>query len=795
MVKRKAYILGAGVSGLVTGWKLIEQGWDVEIIEKDPFYGGMARTWKWGDFLMDLGPHIYHTPDSQLEKLWKKEFGDLFAKGSFWCKNVKGTSFDHYYDYPLSYESISRYPSELKQKILYELEHINPEDRTKARNYKEYVTALVGPTLQRMFFEDYPTKIWGLSTEEMSPNWAPKRIEFRQGVTPFYHGQWNAVGRYGTGCILGRIYEKILSLGGKIKLGQGIRGLEKQRNTITKLFLDDNEVIEVNPRDAIVSTIPLSIVCRFFDIACNLSFRGVTFVYLAFNREYVLPEGIHWFYYDSPELLFHRLSEPKKMSAEVSPPDKTFLVAEIAYSRKDRVHKMSPQQLVRTVLEQVCCTGLVRREEFFDGVVARQPTVYPLLYKDYQHELARIQSRLGEFKQLYSIGTASEFNYNDIQILFLKAFDLVDLLTGQYSEFSQAKRKEYVATLNREVQLNATMVGNGHKPFIVAEAGLNHNGSLKVAFKLVDKAVEVGCNAIKFQTYKSSNRISGKIKKVRYAETILGIEETLLEMFQRLEMSHEEHKHLFEYARRKGIEIFSTPFDFESVDLLESLGVQFYKIASFDLVNIPLLRYVASTKKPMIISTGMSTLGQIEEALDTVRSEGNSDVILLHCISAYPAAPEEMNLNIIKTFKDIFHVPVGLSDHTLGIMVAQIALALGANIIERHFTLDRTLEGPDHILSSEPEEMRELVRRVSLINRILGDGIKKIEPSEYDMINTQRKSLYARVRIAKGEVITRGMLAIKGPGVGLLPKYLDIVVGRAARRNIEADHPITWEAV
>jgi sialic acid synthase SpsE len=266
-------------------------------------------------------------------------------------------------------------------------------------------------------------------------------------------------------------------------------------------------------------------------------------------------------------------------------------------------------------------------------------------------------------------------------------------------------------------------------------------------------------------------------------------------MFRRLEMSYEDHKRLFEYAWRKGIEIFSTPFDFESVDLLESLGVHFYKVASFDLVNIPLLRYIASTKKPMFISTGMSTLGQIEEALDAVRSEGNSNVILLHCVSVYPAAPEEMNLNVIKTLKSNFHVPVGLSDHTLGIMVAQLALALGANAVERHFTLDRTLEGPDHILSSEPAEMRELVRCASLINRILGDGIKKIEASEYDMINTQRKSLYARVDIAKGQVITRDMIAIKGPGVGLQPKYLDMVVGRAARRDIEADHPITWESV
>jgi sialic acid synthase SpsE len=379
--------------------------------------------------------------------------------------------------------------------------------------------------------------------------------------------------------------------------------------------------------------------------------------------------------------------------------------------------------------------------------------------------------------------------------LFLKAFDLVDVLTDQYSEFSQVKRRPHVVTFNAVVSLNGKAVGDGQRPYIIAEAGLNHNGNRELALTLIDRAVEASCDAIKFQTYKSSSRVSGKVKKVRYAETTLGEQETLLEMFQRLELTLDDHKRLFEHAQEREIDIFSTPFDFESVDLLESLGVNFYKIASFDLVNIPLLRYVASTKKPMIVSTGMSTLGEIEEALESIRAEGNNTVILLHCVSAYPAASEDMNLNAIKTLKSTFRVPVGLSDHTLGIMVAQIALAVGANAVERHFTLDRAMEGPDHILSSDPTEMRELVRCAHLIGRVLGDGVKKIEPCEYETINAQRKSLYARVDIRGGERITEDMTAIKGPGGGLQPRYLDIIVGRTARRDIEADRPITWDDV
>lgn len=794
-MRRKAFILGAGVSGLVTGWRLLERGWDVEIIEREPFYAGMARTWKWEDFLIDVGPHIYHTPDAKLVEFWEREFGDLFVKGEFWCKNVKGKNFNEYYDYPLSYESFSAYPPELRRQIFAELEQVNSEERAKATNYKDYVTALVGPTLQKMFFEDYPRKLWGLSTEEMTPLWAPKRIELRQKRTPFYHGQWNAVGRYGTGCIYDRIHERIVGLGGKVRLGQGVRGLVCDERTISRIILERDEFLDVRPGDVVVSTVPINILGQFLGISSSLKFRGITSIYLAFNREYVLPPGLYWLYYDSPELLFNRISEQKKLSPDCAVPGKTCITAEITYSRGDLVDRTPDSVLIDTVFKQVCRTGLVTPGEFIGGTIHRQPAVYPLLQKDYQHELAKVQSRLAEFAQLYSIGTTGEFNYADSQILFLKAFDLADLLSNEHSEFSQVKRKQFVANLNPMVSLNGKEVGDGRRPYIIAEAGLNHNGSIEMAMKLIDAAVDTGCDAIKFQTYNSSNRISNKVKKVRYAETIIGTEETLMEMFQRLELDYDDHKRLFEYAVARGIEVFSTPFDIESVDLLESVGIHFFKIASFDLVNLPLIRYVASRKKPIILSTGMSTLGQIEDALDAIRSEGNSNAILLHCVSAYPASPEDMNLRVIQTMKGSFHVPVGLSDHTLGIMVSQIALAVGANIIERHFTLDRTLEGPDHILSSEPAEMRDLVRCAGLIKGILGTGVKRIQPSEYDTINTQRKGLYAAVDIATGDVITKDKIAIKGPGVGLQPQFLEIVVGRIARRDVESDHPITWEDI
>ena len=260
-------------------------------------------------------------------------------------------------------------------------------------------------------------------------------------------------------------------------------------------------------------------------------------------------------------------------------------------------------------------------------------------------------------------------------------------------------------------------------------------------------------------------------------------------------MPFEQQKEIFDYARNKRIEIFSTPFDFESVDFLESLNVKFYKIASADLVNLPLINYVASKGKPVILSTGMSNLSQIEDAVNEVKKTQNPNLALLHCNSSYPASISEMNLAVIKKLQNIFNLPVGLSDHTFGLFVSQTAITLGASIIERHITLDRTMEGPDHILSSEPDEFKKLIDIRNKIPIVIGDGEKRIMPSEYDSLNMHRKCIYAKVDIKKNQLIKKNMLVIKGPGGGLLPKYLEVVLNRKAKVNIQADTPIDWDKI
>ena len=266
-------------------------------------------------------------------------------------------------------------------------------------------------------------------------------------------------------------------------------------------------------------------------------------------------------------------------------------------------------------------------------------------------------------------------------------------------------------------------------------------------------------------------------------------------MFSRLSLSQSDTKKLFNYAKKKKIDIFSTPFDIKSVDYLEKLGVKFYKLASVDLVNIPLIKKLGNTQKPLIMSTGMSNLGVIEDAVEAFKKTGNNNLILLHCLSSYPANEKEMNLNAIKTLKRTFNIPVGLSDHYPGIDISLMSIGLGANIIERHFTLDKSLEGPDHILSSEPEELNQLIKIASQSNLILGDGQKRIQPSEYLVINTQRKSLYAAKNLKVGDKLSLNKIIVKGPGGGILPKYISLIENRIIRKPIKKDHPITWENI
>jgi len=336
------------------------------------------------------------------------------------------------------------------------------------------------------------------------------------------------------------------------------------------------------------------------------------------------------------------------------------------------------------------------------------------------------------------------------------------------------------------------------KTFIIAEAGVNHNGDKAVAKKLVDAAAKAGADAVKFQTFKAAKVVTAGAAKATYQAENIGAAGTQLEMLEKLELSASAHKELAEYCVKKGIMFMSTAFDAESADMLDRLGMKIFKIPSGEITNKPFIEHIALKKKPIILSTGMSYIGEVEKAVGWINEKWKSlkqrpQLTLLHCVSNYPAQPEDSNLLAIQAMERAFGLPVGFSDHTRVIEVAVAAVAVGAKVVEKHFTLDRTMKGPDHRASLEPHELTAMVESIRNVEKSLGDGIKRPVTSEADTRIAARRSLVAARDIKAGKIIAEGDILIKRPGDGILPEFKDIIVGMRARQNINADSVIRWE--
>jgi N,N'-diacetyllegionaminate synthase len=329
--------------------------------------------------------------------------------------------------------------------------------------------------------------------------------------------------------------------------------------------------------------------------------------------------------------------------------------------------------------------------------------------------------------------------------------------------------------------------------FIIAEAGVNHNGSLETARRLIDAAVQAGADAVKFQTFKADRLVTSEAPKAKYQIHTTDATESQYEMLHRLELSFEAHCELMAYCQEKDILFLSSPFDEESADLLMKLEVAAFKIPSGELTNLPFLDYVARKGKPMIVSTGMAYLGEVEAAVHTIEKAGNQDLVLLHCVSNYPAEPADVNLRAMLTMATAFGVPIGYSDHTLGTEVALAAVAMGACVIEKHFTLDRNLPGPDHRSSLEPIELAAMVQGIRKVESALGHGRKEPVPNEAETTAVARKSLVAARDIAAGTKMTEELMAIKRPGTGMPPFMRPYLVGRTARTDIPAGTLLTLE--
>lgn len=340
-------------------------------------------------------------------------------------------------------------------------------------------------------------------------------------------------------------------------------------------------------------------------------------------------------------------------------------------------------------------------------------------------------------------------------------------------------------------------IGKGNKCFIIAEAGSNHNRDFNTALKLIDVAVEAGADAVKFQIFSADKIYSKKTPMASYLKDkkLVKDGESLWDIIKKIQIPRDWTPKLKDYCDKHNIIFLSTPFDLEAVDELESVNVSAYKVASFEITHLPMLKKISSTGKPIILSTGMADLDDIETALNAIKSGGNSEVALLHCAIAYPPEFENINLRAMDTMKQAFQCEVGFSDHTMGYVTDVAAVARGACIIEKHFTLSRKLEGPDHPFSLEPNELKEMVAAIRTTEKILGSSIKNHTKAEDEMYRIGRRSLVAATNIAKGTIITEKMIAVKRPGYGIQVKHMDIILGRKAVIDIEEDDILTWDMI
>lgn len=348
----------------------------------------------------------------------------------------------------------------------------------------------------------------------------------------------------------------------------------------------------------------------------------------------------------------------------------------------------------------------------------------------------------------------------------------------------------------KDISINNLMkVGDTQPIFIIAEAGVNHNGNINIALQLIEEAKKTGANCIKFQTFKAERIITSTAPKAEYQLKTTDSSESQFDMLKKLELTFEDYKRIFTICKKEEILFLSTPYSFEDVDFLETLDVRAYKIASAQIIELQFIHYVARTMKPIFLSTGMSTIAEIDLALHTIREAGNDKIILMQCTTNYPSLNSDANLRVIPSLRDSFGVHVGYSDHTEGNTACIVSVAFGVRVIEKHFTIDKSLPGPDHSSSADVPEFKQLVKGIRDAEELLGSSIKQPTAVEKNNSVGMRRSIAVKQFIVEGTIITSNMLTFKRPSTGIHPYYFNLVVGKKAKRTISSDELLNWDDI
>jgi N,N'-diacetyllegionaminate synthase len=784
-------IIGAGISGLTLALELLKKEKKVIVIESSDSVGGLAKTITYDDYVVDYGPHLYHSAHKEIIDYWSDLVGDDLVSKDFYSGNYLNGKI---YDYPINTETAQeQYSKEDFNKIQTELSEIDQKELSNATNYYDYVRSLAGNFLAEQFFTKYPKKLWGIDTKNLSARFAPRRIEIRDKRLPFHSGPGRFAGIIEGGCgtLSEKMKEKILELGGEIVFNSYIDNLELDSQKNIKKLIDTKNKSYNTEDSCVISTIPVNSLCSLLGYKTDLYFRNIFLINIVLKGNDPFPENYDWLYFDDEKIPFHRVGVQTRFSRVNIADGIHILCCEVAFDQGE--------QLDVSLLENTCVDALEEMEllnkEFIINIHSYDiGAVYPGYYIGHELELNRVNGKLGQHRNLYHTGSLADYAYSDQQVLTAKSIDLArELLTLSSDSYSEIVKPKALTKPSKEFLFGRNIISNDSSklPFVIAEIGLCHNGSVEMCNKLILESKESGFSAAKIQTY-LPGRISKKSRTSRYFEETLDQEESISDLIDKLIFTKDQLIEIFSYAESIDFDLFSTPFDFHSAEELNSLNVPGFKISSMDLVNIPLIKKVAAYGKPIILSTGMGTIGEIEDAVNVVLAEGNNKISVLHCVSSYPCPLESSNLSRIDLIAKTFNIISGFSDHTVEHHTPAFSMTMGARVIEKHITLDKGLDGPDHNFSLVPSEMKLMMKLIHSIHEAInGNGFS---PSNIELSakSNLRRSLYAKGELNRGDVMTLENIAIKSPGDGIPVKYLHLILGKRIIRKVEDDYPIEW---
>ena len=797
------HIIGAGPAGISIAYYLNQSGYDkIAIHEQNDFIGGLARSWNHNGFTLDTGPHIFHTEDKEVENDWNSIGKNLFSFGNFRSCNILEKYPEVLFDYPLSIETLKKnLENEFFKEVNFELDNLpSQESFRNAATFKEFMEGKVGKKLSELFFTEYPQKLWGLKTDQMLADWAPQRIELRKKSGPFYQKPFVAVGKYGTGSFYQKIIDllnnkKSLSLNLKNKL---IR-VEHKRGKITNLIFNNNKNIKISNEDYVISTIPASVLANLLGVNLSLKFRGVRSQYLFFKNDRILPDRYNWVYCSDKNYSFNRITEPSSMSKELSPKGYSYLCVETTFdgNKKDPIFNGSFNEIINWIRQNKSFNSKgyipeLNTENF-------EPFVYPIQDKLFRSEISKYNSVISNFQNLSVLGTGGEFHYSDMQIIFrkskklVKSFDnqnlnkipMIKLLKNESeSEFLTKRKSTTSIYLSKLHEISKVEIP------LIAEIGINHNGDINLAKKMMIASKKSGCNFAKFQYYQKDVRIQRNEETEFLHETADGTELSLNDVLERSRLNEEDCIELINYGKSINLPVFFTVFDVESALKIKNIGQKIVKVASMDCNNYDLHSNLNSLGfETVIISTGMSDIREVSKAISIY--DENIEILIMSCRSSYPTSLEDVDLGEITYLKEKTGCQVGYSDHTEGELTSLLSIACGATFIERHFTTNKEISGPDNKMSINESETKSLTNKLEVISKSIKRRRKIIHPCEQSTFSMQKKSLRFHKNLKKGEVFNFEDLVHLAPPIGYSDFHSRIKNGQyKVLKNVKKGDPI-----